>query len=396
MDEKKLNALIQLHDYCKKEQYKGFSLYDSHTGKVPLEKFGKVISFLSNQVVKRSPVNIRPIIGVPKAYNPKGMGLFLHSYSLLRGANFDGISDSELEELTSFFFNYLLDHHSEGYSGICWGYHYDWPRSDGSVFRAFTPSVVVTAFICRAMMEYLKVEPSAADKVKDVINSAVKFVLNDVYCTEHEEGLCFSYTPAQRDTVFNANLLAAEILAYDDYLQNTERHKDKIKLVLDFTLSHQNDDGSWYYSLHPKTGKPKNQIDFHQGYMVETIYRICETGSCWSEDLKESVRKGISFYKEKQFTEDGASLWRYPKKWPVDIHNQSQGIITFALLNEFGDDLLEFAKVINEWTIENMQAKNGQFYYQKWPLVTSKVPYMRWNQGWMMVALTTLLSNRNN
>lgn len=38
-----------------------------------------------------------------------------------------------------------------------------------------------------------------------------------------------------------------------------------------------------------------------------------------------------------------------------------------------------------------MQGSKGNFYYQKWPLVTNKLNYMRWNQGWMLLALTTLL-----
>ena len=389
------DSLSRILAYCRKEDFKGYSLYDSHTGKIPFEKFGKTISFLSNQVLKRAPINFRPLIGVPKAYNPKGMGLFLHSYSLLRQANVEILPEGDLKELSDYFFNYLLDYHSNGYSGICWGYHYDWPRSDGSMFRAFTPSVVVTAFICRAMMEYIKAEPAANEKVKQTIRSAVEFVLNDVYCTEHKEGLCFSYTPAQRDTVFNANLLAAEILAYDDYLQQSERHSNKIQQVLDFTLSHQNYDGSWYYSLHPKTGKPKDQIDFHQGYMVETIHRICNIAECWTPELRKSVEKGLKFYIDRQFDSEGASLWRYPKKWPIDIHNQSQGIITFSLLKKYSDEYLAFAEKIAEWTIRNMQAKDGRFYYQKWPIITSKVPYMRWNQAWMMVALSTLIANNS-
>ena len=41
-----------------------------------------------------------------------------------------------------------------------------------------------------------------------------------------------------------------------------------------------------------------------------------------------------------------------------------------------------------------MQNKiKGNFYYQKWPIITNKVSYMRWNQGWMMVAISTLMKN---
>jgi hypothetical protein len=39
-----------------------------------------------------------------------------------------------------------------------------------------------------------------------------------------------------------------------------------------------------------------------------------------------------------------------------------------------------------------MQENNGGFYYQKWKLFNNKVSYMRWNNAWMMVALTTLLN----
>ena len=37
-----------------------------------------------------------------------------------------------------------------------------------------------------------------------------------------------------------------------------------------------------------------------------------------------------------------------------------------------------------------MQDSNGNFYYQKWPFFTTKTSYMRWNQGWMLLALSTL------
>ena len=85
------------------------------------------------------------------------------------------------------------------------------------------------------------------------------------------------------------------------------------------------------------------------------------------------------------------SYWRIPKKWPVDIHNQSQGIITFSMFEDYDPGYLGFAEKIAMWTIKNMQDANGRFYYQKWPFVINKIDYMRWNQGWMFLALTKLL-----
>ena len=55
------------------------------------------------------------------------------------------------------------------------------------------------------------------------------------------------------------------------------------------------------------------------------------------------------------------SKWRLPKIYPVDIHNQSQGIITFSKLRSYHPSYFNFAKTIKEWTIENMQDKTGYF-----------------------------------
>jgi hypothetical protein len=37
-----------------------------------------------------------------------------------------------------------------------------------------------------------------------------------------------------------------------------------------------------------------------------------------------------------------------------------------------------------------MQDKEGYFYYQIYPLIINKIPYMRWGQAWMLLALSTL------
>jgi len=54
---------------------------------------------------------------------------------------------------------------------------------------------------------------------------------------------------------------------------------------------------------------------------------------------------------------------------------------------------LKFSQKIAEWTIKNMQDSKGNFYYQKWPFLMNKVSYMRWGQGWMMLALSKLLED---
>lgn len=383
-----LDSLENLHNYCTRENYKGYSLYDSHNSKIPFQKFGKSVSFYSNQIIKRSPVNIRPLIGLPKGINPKGQGLFLNAYVNLKGL---GIFNESNEKLIDYFFNWLVENPSKGYTGYSWGYNYDWPKKDGSMVPTYTPSSVVTGFNSRAILNYY--ELTKDPKAIEVLNGAKDFILNDIPVTETKDGICFAYIPLWKDLTINANLLAAEILAYSDYVSNSTEHLAKIKSVLDFTMSYQNKDGSWYYCYDLKTGKAKKQIDFHQGYVIESIYRICKYSSIDFKDYESNVIRGLEYYYQNQFDDNGRAFWRYPKQWPVDIHNQSLGIITFSNFAFFDKKYLEKASQIAKWTIENMQDKKGNFYYQKWPMMTSKISYMRWNQGWMLLALSTYLKS---
>jgi hypothetical protein len=110
-----------------------------------------------------------------------------------------------------------------------------------------------------------------------------------------------------------------------------------------------------------------------------------------NETWEDALKKGMSFYLENQFYPSGQSLWRLPKVYPVDIHNQSQGIITFNKLKDYHPEAREFAKKIAVWTIDNMQAKDGHFYYQKFKTHTHKISYMRWSNAWMFLALSHLI-----
>lgn len=381
------DILKSLHTYCREENYIGYNLLDSNNSIIPFKKFGHPISFYINQFFRRSPINLRPLVGIKKTSNPKAIGLFLNSYTNLK--NLKIFDDDLLDELNHKFFNWLSENYSKGYSGYCWGYQYDWPQRNGSIVKANSPNSVVTSAIIRAIFNYYKIYKDA--KSKEIINSAVLFVLNDLHLSETIHGLCFSYTSSKPDLTINASLQAAEILAYADYINNNDVHLHLLKGVLEFTKNLQNEDGSWYYSHQIDTFTPSKQIDFHQGNVLDSIDNILKYSSIDYELYKPVIQKGLDFYKNKQFDSNGISYYRVPKKWPVDIHNQAQGIISFCRFSALDKSFLPFAKNIADWTIQNLRSKKGYFYFQKWPLLTNKISYIRWNQGWMMVALVELL-----
>lgn len=378
-------ALSKLRAYVERERFKGHDPYDTLNAGVDFSRLGKWGPVLAIQLQKRNSVNIRPLLGIEKGYNPKGMGLLLHAYALLYEHN----PEEETKATAELLFNWLRDNASQGYSGYCWGYNFDW-ASPVKYLKAYTPSVVVTSFIGRGIFRYYQAtrDPEALD----VLRSACDFVMQDLPRVETTDGVCISYTPVMRDCCYNASMLGAELLSSVYALTGEETLRDLAAQAVRFTIAHQHEDGRWNYSLDLDSGKEREQIDFHQGFILDSLHAYVQYAGASDAEYRKALERGARFYHEKQFTKRGRALWRLPKKWPADIHCQAQGILTFSKLAYLEDGYLSFAKEIAEWTIAHMQDEEGFFYYRKGRVLTNKIPYMRWGQAWMMPALAGLLN----
>ena len=379
-------ALQQLVQYVESQEYKGYDPYDVLNSSIKFKRLGLLPSAIAIQIQKRNPFNLRPFIGVKKGINPKGMGLFLQSYSLRYGQTRVESFRTKADEL----FQWLLDNPTEGFSGLCWGYNFDWASSK-KYLDAYSPTVVVSGFIAKAIFQYYLV--TKEEKAKEALISIGKFVLNDLPLTTDETGICFSYSTVERDICFNASLLGGELMAYLFHLTGETHYKEKALKTASFALERQKEDGRWNYSINIDSGSEREQIDFHQGYVVDSLHQI----AVYSEsDFSEALALGMKYYRENQFLEDGRCLWRVPNQWPVDIHNQAQGIISFSRMRHLSSEYLAFAEIIAQWTITNMRSKKGYFHYKKYPAYSIKTPMMRWAQGWMVLALTELMNAKSS
>ncbi len=376
-------SLNELIEYCQEEKFKGYDPYDILNSRFNFNIFGKWGPPVATQIQKRNPINIRSIIGIKKEYNPKGMGIFLKSYCNLCKKT----GKQTYLDMARWIFDWLLINYSRGYSGMAWGYTFPW-ATPKEYKAAFLPSVVVTQHVVDGIHSYC--ELTKDEKAKQAIVSAAEYVSRNIPVTEFDAGISFAYTHQSKGACYNASLHAAEILLKSSLVQEIKPDK-RIEQAVRFVLSKQKDDGSWYYSLDPVKNTERKQIDFHQGFVLVSLHNIREHGGFLQQELAEAISRGLEFYKNEQFSSNGRSLWRLPKKWPVDIHYQSQGIITFARLKAYHPVYLDFARTIAGWTIQNMQDKTGFFYYRKYPLFTNKISYMRWAQAWMMLALSELL-----
>ncbi|MHB8055613.1 MAG: prenyltransferase/squalene oxidase repeat-containing protein [Candidatus Aminicenantales bacterium] len=347
---------------------------------LPFHLLGKWGQSVLVQIHKRNPLNLRPILGIPKDINPKAAGLLLSAYSILARRNGNRDAAKRADEL----FAWLLGKESRGFRGPCWGYNFTW-ASPEKILPRYHPSLVVTAFVMKGVFEYHRTTGSI--EALKTLRNACSYILGDLPITESPAGLCFSYTDLRKDCCFNANMLAAEVLAKAFSLTGEEPMIAAAQKAVAFTLAHQKDDGRWNYSIHPDSGKEREQVDFHQGFILESLFEFHQYSKFDSERVLSALKKGAAFYLRNQFFDDGRSKWRYPREYPADIHHQAQGIITFRKLASMDPSMRGAAERIADWTIRNMRHPKGYFFYQRGRVLMNRISYMRWGQAWMFLAL---------
>lgn len=379
-------AFADLRHYVEANEFRGWDPYDALLSPFPFRWFGRWGEVIAIQAFKRCPVNFRPLFSIPKQENPKALGIFLESY-----ANLYQSGDPVAEEICAQLFDALLKLRSKDFSGSCWGYNFPW-SGPAKQLPVYYPSTVVTSTVVRGLHRYYEV--SGKEEVRELIQDVPDYLLKDIHRYEDPSGLSFSYTPDRPDICYNASLFAAEALARCDAVGGTKEYLDIVTNAVEFVLARQKEDGAWMYSENEE-GRERKQIDFHQGYILDSIHHIRKLYNIEHTKWEDALRKGAFFYKNRQFAQDGRSLRRLPRKWPADIHAQAQGVITFTLLRELDEEYLDFAESILGWTLNNMFSDRGFFYYQKHPLFTIKIPYMRWAQAWMMKAIVEFVMVRD-
>ena len=193
------NCVEKMLSYIESADYAGYDPYDALNSPLirRIGEHSKWIRIGATQFIRRFPVNLRPMLGIRKGHNPKGIGLFLWGYSKLYA----------IEKAPKYLsrIDYLLDLlerlQSKGYSGNCWGYNFDW-QSRTAMRPAGTPTIVNTSFIGHALLDCY--ELTGRQRTLNMAVSIKDFILGDLHGTRVNGTFCFSYTPIDTEAVHNA------------------------------------------------------------------------------------------------------------------------------------------------------------------------------------------------
>ncbi|MCK5879663.1 MAG: delta-aminolevulinic acid dehydratase [Holophagae bacterium] len=372
------SSLDRTEAFIRAEGYRGYDPYDglaSPLFKLPVLNRAKIPRWGFQQIIKRLPFQIRPLLGISKGYNPVTLALCAQALTwrdMAAGENHDSRRD-EVEKLVA-----ELDRlRTPGYSGSCWGYDFHWQARYANI-PAGHPTVVATGFITHALFTIWR--HYRIERARELILDAAQFVLWDLHRTHHGDMFCWSYSPTDKQEVLNATMKGARLLAQAVSLGGDPVWLNDAFATIKYVVSRQSESGSWPYSI----GDTRSWADhFHTCYNLDCIHEYQELSG--DRTFEEPLNKGLDYYDNHFFTEDGIPKYYDQSTYPIDATCCGQALLT---LMRFGRH--EQAAKTAQWILSNMSLPNGGFKYQIHPRYENRLVYMRWSVAWIFAGLARL------
>ncbi|GAI08662.1 unnamed protein product, partial [marine sediment metagenome] len=247
MDKLLIKSIEKLDKWVEKNDWKAYDPFDGLNSRLSFFTFNnKYLSIALQQSIRRFPINLRPLVGVKKETSSKGMGFFAAGYLKL----YKLFKHNEYLDKVLLCLDWLIKNYSKGYSGYCWGNHFNYWARGGNIPKG-VPTVVWTALIANVFLDAY--ELLQEKQYLKVANNSCNFILQDLERFYEDDGsFCLSYTPLDKgklhgERIHNANMLGACLLArVHKYTNNSELLDFAHKAVM-YTIKRQQEDDSWLY-----------------------------------------------------------------------------------------------------------------------------------------------------
>jgi polysaccharide biosynthesis protein VpsJ len=369
-----------LFEWLEKNDYRGYDTFDGLGSFLrPLTFENKFLRIALQQSVRRFLLNTRPLLGIQKSRSTKGMGFLARGFLRLHECTGDPV----WREKAELALQWLIDNRSKGYSGACWGNHFDY-QCRGFYLPKEVPTIVWTSLIGHAFLdgyEHLK-----KAEYLEIAQSACEHILEDLQVFPHGEAVCITYVPGMDSQVHNANTLGASLLARTQSYTHDQSYIDLARRALQYTAERQRQDGSWYYGEKSDLHWVDN---FHTGYVLDCYKHYLQ--STHDDQFDSIMNRGYDYWKKTFFLSDGTPRYYNHKTLPIDIQCCSQAIDTLVFFSDRDPEAITLASKVARWTIEHMQDRTGYFYYRRYsPLIVNKTPTLHWGQATMFCAMAGL------
>jgi hypothetical protein len=376
--EQLLASADRLDAWLVRNDFKAYDPFDGLSSRLlrPLTFNSAKLRIALQQCVRRFPLNLRPLVGVPRDHSSKGMGFLARGYMRLHAAT----GDERWAERARSCLDWLFENRSPGWSGAAWGNHFDY-QSRVFYLPAGVPTIVWVSLIGQALLD---AHAHFGERgYLDLAASACEHILHDLDLHEDGDTACISYIPIDNKQVHNANVLGAGLLARVYALTGNEAYRDLAARAAAYTVKYQRPDASWWYGEADNLHWVDN---FHTAYVLDSLKHYAEGSGDRSHD--DAVDRGYRYWKETFFEPDGMPRYYDVQAKPLDIQCCSQAVDTLVFFNDRDPGSLELARRVAGWTIANMQDRDGHFWFRRYPGGwINKTATLHWGQATMLCAL---------
>jgi hypothetical protein len=333
-----------------------------------------------------------------EAFLPTGRRLFHHPmrfpiadahYAMGFAFLYQATGDSSQLDNAVYFLTELKKSRCLGFKEYCWGYPFNWVTRNGTI-KEQTPLITTTPYCYEAFLQVF--ELTGEDDWKLVVESIARHAAADIkdFRTSERASSC-SYTPFDKGGVVNAAAYraflltsASKFLGRDDYWKIAERN-------LNFVLESQKPDGSWFYAV----DGVRDFIDhYHTCFVMKAIAKVY--GLIGYEPCKEALSKGIKYYLENLFDDEGLPnpFSKAPRLtvYKRELYDWAECINLCLLLRDRFPELDRTLEKVVTHILKVWVKRDGSFRSRKLHLGWDNVPMHRWGQSQMFRSLAFYLS----
>jgi len=333
-----------------------------------------------------------------EAFLPTGRRLFHHPmrfpiadahYAMGFAFLYQATGDSSQLDNAVHFLTELKKSRCPGFKEYCWGYPFNWVTRNGTI-KEQTPLITTTPYCYEAFLQVF--ELTGEEDWKLVVESIARHAAADIkdFRTSERASSC-SYTPFDKGGVVNAAAYraflltsASKFLGRDDYWKIAERN-------LNFVLESQKPDGSWFYAM----DGVRDFIDhYHTCFVMKAIAKVY--GLSGYEPCKEALSKGIKYYLENLFDDEGLPnpFSKAPRLtvYKRELYDWAECINLCLLLRDRFPELDRTLEKVVTHILKVWVKRDGSFRSRKLHLGWDNVPMHRWGQSQMFRSLAFYLS----
>ncbi|MFL5823077.1 MAG: hypothetical protein ACJ764_06515 [Solirubrobacteraceae bacterium] len=331
--------------------------------------------------MKRSPVNLRPMLGIRPDLSVVTLAHAISAYAQ-NGFLPDAVARAKLVTC----FQKLMGLRINSFSEPCWGYHFD-VQTRVFFYPRTTPNTIASAFAGLAMLDAF--ERTGLEEAVHVANGVADFFVRHVPQTPDGVGSYFGYLPGDATPIHNANTLVSALLVRLARLTDRADLAEIAAAGFTYTAHRQRDDGSWPYGERPGL----SWVDgFHTGYVLDCLLDFIETG--WADaDIADAWERGFDYYATHLVEPGGLPRYTPTRRFPVDGQCAAQAIQTLSRGAERSPSLAERRWAVFRYSMEHLSRPDGAFTFQRERYWSNRAAHPRWVEAPMLHALTHLIAS---